>query len=133
MAKRKSTAQRIVYAGLLMPLKHFSPADKNRVLRANGEGKKSPKQVIYVGETGLTTEERYLQHLLRYNSQRGWIYKYGIRPIELSTRLADLDGLKPAVKREIYMLSRPLRTDSKEREAAVAAILRREGFYVVSA
>jgi hypothetical protein len=31
------------------------------------------------------------------------------------------------------MLARPLRTDSKEREAAVAAILRREGFYVVSA
>ncbi len=133
MAKRKSTAQRIVYAGLLMPLKHFSPADKNRVLRANGEGKKSPKQVIYVGETGLTTEERYLQHLLRYKSQRGWIYKYGIRPIELSTRLADIEGLKPAVKREIYMLSRPLRTDSKQREAAVAEIFRREGFYVVSA
>ena len=132
MAKRKSTAQRIVYAGLLMPLKHFSPADKNRVLRANGEGKKSPKQVIYVGETGLTTGERYLQHLLRYNSQRGWIHKYGIRPIELATRLADLDGLKPSVKREIYMLSRPLRTDSKEREAAVAEIFRREGFYVVS-
>lgn len=133
MAKRKSAAQRIVYAGLLMPLKHFTPADKNRVLRANGDGKKSPRQVIYVGETGLTTEERYLQHLLRYNSQRGWIYKYGIRPIELATRLADLDGLKSAVKREIYMLSRPLRTDSKVREAAVAAIFRREGFYVVSA
>ena len=133
MAKKKSTAQRIVYAGLLMPLKHFSPADKNRVLRANGEGKKSPKQVIYVGETGLPTVERYLQHLLKYKSQRGWIYKYGIRPIELAKRLADLDGLKPAVKKEIYMLSRPLRTDSKEREAAVAAILRREGFYVVSA
>jgi len=120
MAKKKSTAQRIVYAGLLMPLKHFTPADKNRVLRANGEGKKSPKQVIYVGETSLPTEERYLQHLLKYKSQRGWIYKYGIRPIELATRLADLDGLKPSVKREIYMLSRPLRTDSKVREAAVA-------------
>ena len=116
-----------------MPLKHFSPADKNRVLRANEGGKKSPKQVIYVGETSLPTEERYLQHLLRYKSQRGWIYKYGIRPIELSKRLADLDGLKPAVKKEIYMLARPLRTDSKEREAAVAAVLRREGFYVVSA
>jgi hypothetical protein len=133
MAKRKSTAQRIVYAGLLMPLKHFSLADKNRVLRANEGGRKSPKQVIYVGETSLPTEERYLQHLLRYKSQRGWIYKYGIRPIELSKRLADLDGLKPAVKKEIYMLARPLRTDSKEREAAVAAVLRREGFYVVSA
>ena len=133
MAKRRSTAQRIVYGGLLMPLKEFSPADKNRVLRANGEGKKSPKQVIYVGETGLPTEERYMQHLLRYKSQRGWIYKYGVRPIVLATRLADLDGLKPAARKEIYMLARPLRTDSKEREAAVAAILRREGFYVVSA
>ena len=70
---------------------------------------------------------------MRYKSQRGWIYKYGIRPIELSTRLADIEGLKPAVKREIYMLSRPLRTDSKQREAAVAEIFRREGFYVVSA
>jgi hypothetical protein len=98
------------------------------VLRTDGEGKKSPKQVIYVGETGLTSEERYMQHLLRYKSQRGWIYKYGIRPIELSTRLANIDGLKPAVKREIYMLSRPLRTDSKEREAAVAELFRREGF-----
>jgi hypothetical protein len=116
----------------LMPLKHFTPADKNRVLRANGEGKKSTKQVIYVGETSLPTEERYLQHLLKYKSQRGWIYKYGIRPIDLAAKLADLDGLKPAVKREIYMLSRPLRTDSKEREAAVAEIFRREGFYVVS-
>ncbi len=46
MAKRKSTAQRSVYAALLGPLRKFSPADKNRVLRANGEGKKSPKQVI---------------------------------------------------------------------------------------
>ena len=132
MAKKKSTPQRIVYAGLLMPLKHFTPADKNRVLRANGEGKKSPKQVIYVGETGLPTEERYLQHLLKYKSQRGWIHKYGIRPIELATRLADLDGLKPSVKKEIYGLARPLRTDSKAREAAVAEIFRREGFYVVS-
>ncbi len=133
MAKRKSTAQRIIYAGLLMPLKHFSPADKNRVLRANEGGKKSPKQVIYVGETGLTTEERYLQHLLKYKSQRGWIYKYGIRPIELATRLADLRGLRPSAKKEIYGLARPLRTDSKEREAAVAEIFRREGYYVVSA
>ena len=133
MAKRKSTAQRIVYGGLLKPLKHFSSADKSRVLRANGGGKKSPKRVIYVGETGLSTEERYWQHLLRYKSQRGWIYKYGIRPVELSKRLADLDGLTPALKKEIYMLSRPLRTDSKEREAAVAEIFRRAGFYVVSA
>jgi len=84
MAKKKSIPQRIVYAGLLMPLKHFTPADKNRVLRANGEGKKSPKQVIYVGETGLPTEERYLQHLLKYKSQRGWIHKYGIRPMRSS-------------------------------------------------
>jgi hypothetical protein len=132
MAKKKSTAQRIVYAALLEPLRKFSPADKNRVLRANGEGKKSPKQVIYIGETSLPTEERYLQHLLRYKSQRGWIHKYGIRPIELATRLADLKGLKPSAKKEIYGLARPLRTDSKAREAAVAEIFRREGFYVVS-
>lgn len=132
MAKKKSTAQRIVYAALLEPLRKFSPADKNRVLRANVGGKKSPKQVIYVGETGLPTEERYLQHLLRYKSQRGWIHKYGIRPIELATRLADLRGLKASAKKEIYGLARPLRTDSKEREAAVAEIFRREGFYVVS-
>ena len=132
MAKKKSTAQRIVYAALLEPLRKFSPADKNRVLRANGEGKKSPKQVIYIGETSLPTEERYLQHLLRYKSQRGWIHKYGIRPIELATRLADIKGLKPSAKKEIYGLARPWRTDSKARESAVAEIFRREGFYVVS-
>jgi len=127
------TAPRIVYVGELLPLSKFSKADRERVLEHNPEVRGASRPVLYVGETGLSTLERYLQHLLRYKSQRGWIHKYGIRPIDVSSGLIRLKGITEATRRQIYHLSRPLRTDSKLREAEVARLLRESGYYVVSA
>ncbi len=132
MAKIK-TAPRIVYVAELKKLREFSKGDQARVRKLNPEVRGGTRPVLYVGETGLCALERYLQHLLKYKSQRAWIHKYGVRLVDASSSLIKLPGLTEATKRQIYHLARPLRTDSKVREAEVARLLREAGYYVVSA
>jgi len=127
------TPQRIVYAAVLKKLSAFTEGERKRVLLKNPGVGKTSRPVIYVGETGLTAEERYQKHLDGIKSPRGWIRKYGVRLLNLSTGLTDLPGITEATRRQIYHLSRPLRTDSKVREAEVAKLLRESGYYVVSA
>jgi len=127
------TPQRIVYAAVLKKLSAFTEGERKRVLVKNRGVGENSRPVIYVGETGLTAEERYQKHLDGIKSPRGWIRKYGVRLLKLSSGLTDLPGVSRETKLAIYRLARPLRTDSKVREAEVARLLREAGYYVVSA
>lgn len=68
---------------------------------------------LYVGMTGLTPEERYLNHKAGHRASR-WVRKYGI-------------GLLPALYRHLNPLDRKLATDA---EVALAEALADTGIRV---
>ena len=64
---------------------------------------------------------------------RGWIRKYKQRPVPLDEGEADFGrGVSPEVRKQIARLAKRQMSDPRVREAKVAALLRAEGFAVIS-
>ena len=122
----------IVYAVLLQPLDAFSPGDRKSVLAKNPQvGPK--RKVYYVGQTSRPFSVRYQQHLDGIKAGRGWIRKYKSRPVPLDEGEADFGrGVPPAVRKQIARLAKRQMSDPRVREAKVAALLREQGFAVIS-
>ena len=122
----------IVYAVLLQPLDAFTPGDRKSVLAKNPQlGTK--RKVYYVGQTSRPFEARYQQHLSGVKAGRGWIRKYKQRPVPLDEGEADFGrGVSPEVRKQIARLAKRQMSDPRVREAKVAALLRAEGFAVIS-
>ena len=123
----------IVYAVLLVGLDGFKPGDRRSVQERNPQAVTKLK-VYYVGQTSRPFEVRYQQHLDGIKAGRGWIRKYKVRPVRLDEGEADFGrGVSPEVRRQIARLGRRQMSDPRVREAKVAALLRAEGFAVISA
>ena len=122
----------IVYAVLLQPLEAFTPGDRKSVLARNPQlGPK--RKVYYVGQTSRPFEARYQQHLAGIKAGRGWIRKYKVRPVPLDQGEADFGrGVSPEVRKQIARLAKRQMSDPRVREAKVAALLREQGFAVIS-
>ena len=122
----------IVYAVLLQPLDAFSPGDRKSVLAKNPQvGPK--RKVYYVGQTSRPFVARYQQHLAGIKAGRGWIRKYQVRPVPLDEGEADFGrGVPPKVRKQIARLAKRQLSDPRVREAKVAALLREQGFAVIS-
>jgi len=122
----------IVYAVLLVGLDAFSPGDRKSVLSKNPQvGLK--RKVFYVGQTSRPFEVRYQQHLTGIKAGREWIRKYKQRPVRLDEGEADFGrGVSPEVRKQIARLAKRQMSDPRVREAKVAALLRAEGFAVIS-
>ena len=122
----------IVYAVLLVGLDGFKPGDRKSVQEKNPQDITKLK-VYYVGQTSRPFEVRYQQHLDGIKAGRGWIRKYKVRPVRLDEGEADFGrGVSPKVRRQIARLAKRQESDPKVREAEVAALLRAEGFAVIS-
>lgn len=122
----------IVYAVLLVGLDGFKPGDRKSVAEKNPQAVTKLK-VYYVGQTSRPFEVRYQQHLDGIKAGRGWIRKYKVRPVRLDEGVADFGrGVSPEVRKQIARLSRRQMGDPRIREAKVAALLRSEGFAVIS-
>jgi hypothetical protein len=122
----------IVYAVLLQPLEAFTPGDRKSVLAKNPQvGPK--RKVYYVGQTSRPFVARYQQHLAGIKAGRGWIRKYQVRPVPLDEGEADFGrGVSPEVRKQIARLAKRQLSDPRVREAKVAALLREQGFAVIS-
>ena len=122
----------IVYAVLLQPLDAFSPGDRKSVLAKNPQvGPK--RKVYYVGQTSRPFAARYQQHLAGIKAGRGWVRKYQVRPVPLDEGEADFGrGVSPEVRKQIARLAKRQLSDPRVREAKVAALLREQGFAVIS-
>ena len=122
----------IVYAVLLVGLDGFKPGDRKSVQERNPQAVTKLK-VYYVGQTSRPFEVRYQQHLDGIKAGRGWIQKYKQRPVPLDEGEADFGrGVSPATRKQIARLAKRQMSDPRVREAKVAALLRAEGFAVIS-
>ena len=122
----------IVYAVLLVGLDGFKPGDRKSVQEKNPQAVTKLK-VYYVGQTSRPFAARYQQHLSGIKAGRGWIRKYKQRPVRLDEGEADFGrGVSPEVRKQIARLAKRQMSDPRVREAKVAALLRAEGFAVIS-
>jgi hypothetical protein len=122
----------IVYAVLLRPLDELRPGDRKTVQERNPQAL-TKRKIYYVGQTSRPFEVRYQQHLNGIKAGHGWIRKYKLHAVRLDEGEADLGrGVSPAIRKQIARLSRRQLSDPKVREAKVAALLRSEGFAVIS-
>ncbi len=122
----------IVYAVLLRPWDELRPGDRKTVLKKNPQAI-SKRKIYYVGQTSRPFEVRYQQHRDGVKAGHGWIRKYKLRPVRLDEGEADFGrGVSPKVRRQIARLAKRQESDPKVREAEVAALLRAEGFAVIS-
>ncbi len=91
------------------------------------------RKIYYVGQTSRPFEVRYQQHLDGVKAGHGWIRKYKLHPVRLDEGEADFGrGVSPKVRKQIARLAKRQEGDPKVREAKVAALLRAEGFAVIS-
>ena len=122
----------IVYAVLLVGLDGFKPGDRKSVQAKNPQAITKLK-VYYVGQTSRPFKVRYEQHLAGIKAGRGWIRKYQVRPVPLDEGEADFGrGVPPEVRRQVARLAKRQMSDPRVREAKVAALLREQGFAVIS-
>lgn len=60
-----------------------------------------------MGQTGLTTQQRYEQHRAGYMARRKWVMNYGVRLIPLDEKYPNLGrGVSGALAKKIYVLSK---------------------------
>lgn len=125
------TTGTIVYAVLLVPFGKL-PESKQRKLIANHPLARKKAPVFYVGQSRLEAKDRYANHLSGHKSSRV-VEKYGRRLVVLDKWKPVFPvAISPKVVNAIYLLSRRSRGNPTEREAAVATLLRQDGFYVIS-
>jgi hypothetical protein len=122
----------IVYAVLLRPIDELRPGDRKTVQERNPQAL-TKRKVYYVGQTSRPFEIRYQQHMSGIKAGHGWIRKYQLRAVPLDQGEADFGrGVSPKVRKQIARLAARQMSDPKVREAKVAALLRAEGFAVIS-
>jgi len=122
----------VVYAVLLCGLDKFEPGHLKRALKDNPQ-EITKLKVFYVGQTGLTAQQRYEQHRAGYKAGRKWVMNYGVRLIPLDEKYPDFGrGVSDTLAKKIYWLSKRSKADPVARELKVAEILRSQGFCVIS-
>jgi len=121
----------IVYAVLLKPFGKL-PESWQRELEASHPGARRKAAVIYVGQTRLPAEERFSNHLEGYKASAK-VRRYQQQLIVLDRWRPELPfAASPRLVKEVYLLARRSRVNPAQREAAVAELFRRAGFYVYS-
>jgi hypothetical protein len=116
---------RLDYFGKLPKSKQAKLAELNPLART-----KAP--VFYVGQTRLEAWKRYENHLKGYRSSR-WVESHGQRLIKADAWKPDFGvALSEATIREAWRLARRGNGEPGKREKALTALLRAQGFYVIS-
>jgi hypothetical protein len=105
--------------------------DQERLIELNPQANtKAP--VFYVGQTALLAEKRYENHLNGYKASR-WVKKYGKTLIKVDEWKPDFGAaLSEKDLRAAWQLARRSDADAVQREKDLTALLRKQGYYVIS-
>ena len=121
----------IVYAVLLQVFSKLPESWQRKLAETHPlAGKNAP--VIYVGQTKLPAEERFANHLEGYKGSAK-VRRYHRQLMVLDRWKPELPfAVSPRLIKQVYLLARRSKADPAKREAAVAELFRKAGFYVYS-
>ena len=120
----------VVYVVRLLPLATLLPALQKKV-RKDNPGCQEALPLLYVGQTRLEPAERLHNHWVGYKAS-SWVRRFGCALVDVAA-VAEGEGFFPEpLRREVAALAARGMADAKQREAAVAALLRGHGYPVMS-